>query len=112
MKNYCESYHKYLKMILYIIILIGIAHSNSFSQNETLPGKYKNYTLLHNGWKLTPAGRQVSIGPLPLNIVVTKDGKYAITSNSGMGENSLSVVNLKSAKEVQRVILSNTWYGL
>ncbi len=112
MKNnrlYCQSY---LLKLLYVIIIVGLLSGNSFSQNESLPGRYKNYTLLHNGWKLTPAGRQVSIGPLPLNIVVTKNGRYAVTSNSGMGENSLSVVDLKNSKEVQRVILSNTWYGL
>ena len=35
-----------------------------------------------------------------------------VTSNSGMGENSLSVIDLKNVKEVQRVVLSNAWYGL
>ena len=56
--------------------------------------------------------RQVAIGPLPLNMVVTKNGKYAVTSNNGLGENSLSVIDLKDVEEVQRVILSNAWYGL
>lgn len=82
------------------------------ANNQDLPGKYKNYTLLPNGWKLSPQGVQVPIGELPLNMVVTKDGHYAITSNSGMGENSLSVVDLRSKKEVQRLIIDNTWVGL
>lgn len=81
-------------------------------KSPELPGKYKNYTLLPNGWKLSPQGVQVPIGELPLNMVVTKDGRYAITSNSGMGENSLSVVDLRSKKEVQRLIIDNTWVGL
>ena len=84
----------------------------TFAQNQNFPGKYDRYTLLHNGWKLTPAGKQVNIGQLPLNMVLTKDCKYAVTSNSGMGENSLSVDDLKAAKEIQRVIVSNLWYGL
>ncbi|MHB1685873.1 MAG: alkaline phosphatase family protein [Ignavibacteriaceae bacterium] len=110
--NYFLYHQKHLSKFFYLLLLLNFFSTISFAQNETLPGKYETYTLLHNGWKLTPAGRQVGIGPLPLNMVVTKNGRYAITSNSGMGENSLSVVDLKNAKEVQRVIVSNTWYGL
>ena len=88
-------------------------HEIKRGPNEALPGSYNGYTLLPNGWKLSPAGQeQVPIGELPLNMVLTRDGKYAITSNSGLGENSLSVVDLKSGREVQRYVLSETWYGL
>jgi len=77
-----------------------------------LPGKYKNYILLPNGWRLTPQGKQIPIGELPLNMVVTKNQHYVITSNSGMGINSLSVVNLNTGKEIQRLKIDNTWVGL
>ena len=99
----------YIQNLIFCFLLYA---SFSFAQNQNVPGKYKNYTLLHNGWKLTPAGRQVNIGQFPLNMILTKDCNYAVTSNSGMGENSLSVIDLKSAKEIQRVIVSNLWYGL
>jgi DNA-binding beta-propeller fold protein YncE len=98
--------------LYFLLLLLSFSYSIVFAQERTLPGKYSTYTLLHNGWKLTPAGKQVSVGPLPLNIVVTKNGKYAVTSNSGMGENSLSVIDLKNIREIQRVILNNAWYGL
>lgn len=78
-----------------------------------LPGKYKDYTLLPNGWKLTPAGdKHISIAELPLNIIITQDEKYAITSNSGTGEHSLSVIDLQQAREVQRLRMDKTWRGL
>lgn len=80
--------------------------------NHTLPGQYKSYTLLPNGWKLTPAGIHTSIGELPLNMLISKDEKYAVTTNSGSGKASLSVVNLKQFKEVQRISLNNSWRGL
>ncbi len=82
------------------------------SKGLVLPGIYKNYTLLPNGWKLTPIGRHVEIGELPLNMIITSDEKYALTSNSGLGENSISVVDLKAGKEVQRKVINNTWRGL
>ncbi len=102
-----------------MLLFISFGCSSSLHQqkesnekNSNLPGQYPGFTLLPNGWKLTPTGKQVGIGELPLNMVVTNDGNYAISSNSGMGENSLSVVDLNDAKEVQRLKVSNTWYGL
>lgn len=101
---------RYLFCMFFFFSLSGMAFAQI--KNVELPGKYQNYTLLPNGWKLSPQGKQVAIGELPLNMVVTKDGHYAISSNSGMGQNSLSVVDLKTGKEVQRMIIDNTWVGL
>jgi DNA-binding beta-propeller fold protein YncE len=98
--------------LIFIILLLLLISTSIYAQDATKPGKYEDYTLLHNGWKLTPAGKHVEVGPLPLNMVVTKNGKYAVITNNGLGENSLSVINIKDVKEVQRVILSNAWYGL
>ena len=101
---------KRLSAAIFFLSLTFLGFSQVITPN--LPGIYKDYTLLPNGWKLTPAGTQVPIGELPLNMVVTKDEHYAITSNSGMGVNSLSVVNLTTQQEVQRLIVHNTWVGL
>ena len=104
------------KRLLWLMILVfsvsGMLQAQKKPGSVELPGKYQNYTLLPNGWRLTPAGKQVPVGELPLNMVVTKNERYAITSNSGMGINSLSVVDLKTLKEVQRYVVSNTWVGL
>jgi DNA-binding beta-propeller fold protein YncE len=75
------------------------------------PGQYQNFTLLPNGWKLTPVGKQVGIGELPLNMLVLND-YLLVTSNSGVGEHSLSLVNFRTEKEVQRIHLAKTWRGL
>lgn len=104
------------KSVLWLLMLVfpvsGILQAQNKPASVELPGKYQKYTLLPNGWRLTPSGKQVPIGELPLNMVVTKNQRYAITSNSGMGVNSLSVVDLKTQQEVQRLIISNTWVGL
>jgi len=76
------------------------------------PGQYKNYTLLPNGWKLTPAGRQIPVGELPLKLLITADENFAFTCNSGMGENSVSLIDLKKGKEIQRLVVDKTWRGL
>ncbi len=101
-----------LWMILLVVLVPGLLQAQNNPGSVELPGKYKGYTLLPNGWRLTPTGKQVPVGELPLSMVVTRNGQYAITSNSGMGINSLSVVDLKTLKEVQRYVVSNTWVGL
>ena len=40
-------------------------------------------TLLPNGWRLAPAGRHVTVGDLPLNILQTPDSRYLIVTNNG-----------------------------
>ena len=114
-----KKYSRYLPAAFILTFAIAFIPgcSSSLKQtkteiNEALPGSYNGYTLLPNGWKLSPAGTQVPIGELPLNMVITNDGIYSVTSNSGMGENSFSVVDLKNNKEVQRLIVPQTWYGL
>ena len=43
-------------------------------------------TLLPNGWRIAPAGRHISIGDLPLNMVLSPDGDSLIVSNNGYAE--------------------------
>lgn len=101
--------------LISIVLLMILSLESGCSAGSSLtlkPGDYDNYTLLPNGWKLTPAGSQVQVDELPLNMVVTKDEKYAILSNSGYDQHSLSVVDISAEKEVQRTVVDKTWRGL
>jgi len=44
--------------------------------------KQNKITLL-NGWSLSPVGKQIPLGDLPLDIAVTPDLKYAAVTNNG-----------------------------
>ena len=48
-----------------------------------LPGPTDRGFLLPNGWTVTPAGRQVTLTDLPLNLVPLADGKHALAATSG-----------------------------
>jgi len=69
-------------------------------------------TLLFNGWKLSPAGRQVDVTDLPLNILSTPDGRHAIVATSGFNSHDLTVVDLKLAKKVTTETVRQSWFGL
>ncbi|MCB0475038.1 MAG: YncE family protein, partial [Flavobacteriaceae bacterium] len=109
------SFRKFLLLISLLSLAYGcrtLSDKNESAKRVRLPGKFENYTLLPNGWRLSPAGDQLAIGELPLNLLVTGNEKYALTSNSGTKTNSISVVDLQNKKEVQRMVIDRTWRGM
>ena len=76
-----------------------------------VPGPLGRATLLPSGWRIEPAGRQVGVGTLPLNLVVTSDGLVLVTNN-GYGDNGVMRVDpvAGTAGWIRRVRAA--WLGL
>src|SRR6266571_794926 len=68
-------------------------------------------TLLPSGWRIRPAGRQVTVGTLPLNIVTLSDGSLVVTNN-GNAENGLMGVDPATATVTWTRPLRAAWLGL
>src|SRR5437867_4260133 len=68
-------------------------------------------TLLPSGWRIRPAGRQVTVGTLPLNIVTLSDGSLVVTNN-GNAENGLMGVDPATATVTWTRRLRAAWLGL
>src|SRR2546421_252194 len=68
-------------------------------------------TLLPSGWRIHPAGRQVDVGTLPLNVVTLSDGSVLVTNN-GYGENGLMRIDPLAGSVVWRLPLKAAWLGL
>jgi YVTN family beta-propeller protein len=78
-----------------------------------LPGKLTDGKVrLPNGWYLSPAGVSVEVGELPLNMVVTPDERYVISTDDGTAEHSLTVVEIATWKVVQKIPLRKSWVGI
>jgi DNA-binding beta-propeller fold protein YncE len=85
------------------------ATSPSFS----VPGSLTDgSTLLPNGWRLAPAGKHLKTGSLPLNIVVSPDGRYAVVTNNGINRPSFTVIDIASWTVKSTTPLDSAWYGL
>jgi len=67
---------------------------------------------LPNGWKLSPAGRSLKLGDLPLNLAVSSSGKWIAVTNNGQSVQSIQLIDVKSENELDRVIIPKAWYGL
>src|SRR5213594_356924 len=76
------------------------------------PGPQKDgTTLLPSGWRMRPAGRQVPVGTLPLNLLTLSDGSVLVTNN-GYGANGLMRIDPVTAQLVWRLPLKAAWLGL
>jgi YVTN family beta-propeller protein len=67
---------------------------------------------LPNGWQLSPAGRSMPLGDLPLNIAVSPSKKLIAVTNNGQSVQSLQLIDAKTEKELHSVVVPKAWYGL
>ncbi len=78
-----------------------------------LPGRVQaGVTLLPNGWTIAPVGRHAYIGDLPLNYVLSPDGRYVIVTNNGWSKPTLTIYDLQNQYLKGRVPLDHAWLGL
>jgi YVTN family beta-propeller protein len=89
-----------------------IAQSKAKSPVRKVPGKTAAGTLLPNGWTLTPEGAQVPVSDLPLNMVLSDDGRYLLVTTNGAGDQTIDVIDLQIGQSVQTVSVKKSWLGL
>ena len=78
------------------------------------PGKIEKTSqiLLPNGWKLSPAGRSINLGDLPLNMQLSSTGKFLAVTNNGQSIQSLQLIDPKTEAILDEQVLAKSWYGL
>jgi YVTN family beta-propeller protein len=72
----------------------------------------KGVTLLPNGWRLSPEGRHVLVGALPLNLVPSPDGRLIAITTSGYTKPALSIFDTHTQQIVSHADVEHTWLGL
>ena len=58
-------------------------------------GPTKTGFLLPNGWTVSPAGDQVAVADLPLNILPLADNRHVLVATSGYNAHELSLIDLE-----------------
>ncbi len=98
-----------MKQILCFIIILFVSstiHSQNISEIE------QNRVKLPNGWSLTPVGKSLPLGDLPLNIVTSKNNRFAAVTNNGQSVQTIQLLDAKKDVELDKVIISKSWGGL
>lgn len=99
----------HLKVCMIIAYLLNI-YVLLCAQN--IPSIEKNRVQLPNGWSITPVGKSIQLDDLPLNIAISKKHRYAAITNNGQSIQSIQLVDVKSDRELDKVIVSRAWGGL
>ena len=69
-------------------------------------------TLLPNGWRVAPAGKHVTVGDMPLNVVQSPDSRYLIVTNNGIAKPSFSTIDVANWTVKSTTTLDHAWLGL
>src|SRR5205085_10843619 len=102
----------WLYALIVLAILLPCFTRAQEPAKPVFPGASKAGYLLPNGWRLTPAGRQVPLTDLPLNIAVSEDGKLAFVATSGYNAHELTAVELATGKKADVASAAQSWFGL
>lgn len=99
-----------IKNILFTALLLTVC---TYVQAQ-VPGEIKQtgQVLLPNGWKLSPAGRSLPLGDLPLNLQLSSSGRLLAVTNNGQSTQSLQLIDPRNEKMLDEKVLGKSWYGL
>ncbi len=85
-----------------LLLLMGFSLSAQKPEKVTLP----------NGWSLSPAGHGFLLGDLPLNMAVSPSKKLIAVTNNGQSTQSIQLIDTRSEKILDNVIIPRSWLGL
>jgi hypothetical protein len=79
-----------------LLLILPIQFNSTIAQKPArkVPGKTVAGTLLPNGWTLTPEGAQVPVSDLPLNMILSNDGRYLLVTTNGNGDQTIDVIDV------------------
>src|SRR5262245_53242007 len=101
-----------LSLLVPIQLNSAIAQSKATASPRKIPGKTATGALLPNGWTLTPEGAQIPVSDLPLNMVLSNDGRYLLVTTNGHGDQTINVIDLQTGQSAQTVSMKKSWLGL
>jgi YVTN family beta-propeller protein len=95
------------QLIIFFVLLTGTA-----ANAQTLAKLSKSRITLPNGWSLTPAGKSLPLGDLPLNMAFSRNSKLLAVTNNGQSTQSIQLFDVQKEKLLDSVVIAKSWYGL
>lgn len=95
---------KLTKFCVVMALLLPILTVAQIKENPTI--------MLPSGWSLSPAGRSLPLGDLPLNIAVSSTKKLMAVTNNGQSTQSIQLINPITEQVLDTKVVGKSWYGL
>lgn len=100
-------------LFLYNLSIICLLLLSNKGITQTIPNsKNPSKVLLPNGWSLSPAGRSLQLGDLPLNIQISPSQKLMAVTNNGQSKHSIQLIDPQGEKILHEQPIGKAWYGL
>jgi YVTN family beta-propeller protein len=96
-----------LKILLNLFILLLLSN-DQFAQQDSVARRVQ----LPNGWSLTPVGKSIELGDLPLNMIVSPSRKYLAVTNNGQSTQSIQIIDAVKDKVISETVIPKSWVGL
>lgn len=100
-----------MKKIIYCILFVGF-FNNCIAQNATALQINTSRIKLPNGWSLSPIGKSLPLGDLPLNIAVSPSKKLLAVTNNGQSTQSLQLIDAIKHQILDSIDIPASWLGL
>ena len=94
------------------LFLVPFLFSGVLGQAQKAKTENLNRITLPNGWSLSPAGKSLPLGDLPLNMAVSSSKKYIAVTNNGQSKQSLQLINVETNKVVDNITIDKSWLGI
>ncbi len=93
-------------ILLVMMILPGRSICQSLSEIES--GRIH----LPNGWAITPVGKSIPLGDLPLNIAVSHSKKMLAVTNNGQSDQTIQLIDAEKQSTLDTIVVGKAWIGL
>lgn len=95
-----------------IFLVIALIVSVKFISAQTLQQLASQRIHLPNGWSLTPVGKSITVGDLPLNMALSSTQKYMAVTNNGQSTQTIQLIDVQKEKVLDNIIIPKSWVGL
>ncbi len=101
------SLSRVLPALLTLVVL-----TSGWLSAQTLQEIEAGRVTLPNGWMLTPVGKQLPLGDLPLNMAISKSERLLAVTNNGQSDQYLQLFDLVNLKLLDSITMAKSWVGL
>lgn len=105
-----------MKNLAFLLLLSGLlmwsCKPNPASEYGAFAQLAQQRLLLPNGWSLTPAGEQMPLGHLPLNMKKVPGMDQLVVTNNGVKTHSIMLVDLSTRQILDEAEVPSAWVGL
>jgi YVTN family beta-propeller protein len=95
---------------LYILFITSCLCFNT--QAQTIKDLDNKRVKLPNGWGLSPAGKQLPLGDLPLNIAISPSKRLLAVTHGGQSDQSIYLIDALTQTVLDTIKVGKAWMGL